>query len=99
MTLDGGEFLRRFLLHILPKGLMRIRHYGHLANRVRVKQIESIRNWLAEATPVSPKIAQRGMPAPTPAPPPKPCPNCKTGVLYLMSIIPTEKERRRYALN
>ena len=33
MTLPGEEFLRRFLLHVLPKGLMRIRHYGYLANR------------------------------------------------------------------
>ena len=40
MTLAGEEFLRRFLLHVLPKGFMRIRHYGYLANRVRVQQIK-----------------------------------------------------------
>jgi hypothetical protein len=33
MDLDGEELIRRFLLHILPPGLMRIRHYGFLANR------------------------------------------------------------------
>lgn len=33
MTLEAGEFLRRFALHILPRGFMRIRHYGLLANR------------------------------------------------------------------
>ena len=32
MTLDAVEFMRRFLLHVVPKGLMRIRHYGLLAN-------------------------------------------------------------------
>ena len=32
MTLDGDEFIRRFLLHVLPKGFQRIRHYGLLAN-------------------------------------------------------------------
>ena len=35
MTLSGDEFVRRFLLHILPKGLMRVRHYGFLANCCR----------------------------------------------------------------
>jgi len=35
MTLDAVEFLRRFFLHVLPKGFVRIRHYGLLANRFR----------------------------------------------------------------
>ena len=35
MTLDAGEFMRRFLLHVLPSGFHRIRHYGLLANRAR----------------------------------------------------------------
>ncbi|EAR23584.1 transposase [Nitrococcus mobilis Nb-231] len=35
MRLTGVEFVRRFLLHVLPKGFMRIRHYGFLANRAR----------------------------------------------------------------
>ena len=34
MTLEAVEFLRRFLLHVLPAGFVRIRHYGFLANRV-----------------------------------------------------------------
>jgi Putative transposase len=32
MTLETGEFIRRFLMHVLPKGFHRIRHYGLLAN-------------------------------------------------------------------
>ena len=35
MTLDASEFIRRFLLHVLPKGLVRIRYYGWMANRCR----------------------------------------------------------------
>ena len=35
LTLDAGEFIRRFLLHVLPRGFMRIRHYGLLANRTK----------------------------------------------------------------
>ncbi len=33
MALDAHEFIRRFLLHVIPKGLMRVRHFGFLANR------------------------------------------------------------------
>ena len=39
MTLDGVEFLRRFLLHLLPKGFVRIRHFGLLANRGRREKL------------------------------------------------------------
>ena len=35
MTLEAEEFLRRFLLHVVPRGFMRIRHFGLLANRTR----------------------------------------------------------------
>jgi hypothetical protein len=35
MTLTAEAFIRRFLLHVLPKGLVRIRHYGWMANRRR----------------------------------------------------------------
>jgi len=46
MHLPREKFLRRFLLHVRPKGFMCIRHYGYLANRVRVKQLEKIRKCL-----------------------------------------------------
>ena len=46
MTLNGTELIRRFLLHSLPKGLMRIRHYGFLANRCRVSKLARIRECL-----------------------------------------------------
>jgi len=39
MTLDTVEFTRRFLLHVLPKGFMRIRHYGFLSNALRKKSM------------------------------------------------------------
>lgn len=43
MTLAGPEFVRRFLLHIVPKGLMRVRHYGFLANRCRKRMLVKVR--------------------------------------------------------
>ena len=46
MTLDGAEFLRRFLLHAVPRGLMRIRHFGLLANRVRGGNLRRCRELL-----------------------------------------------------
>ncbi len=46
MTLDATEFLRRFLLHVLPRGLVRIRHYGFLANGIRRRQVALCRTLL-----------------------------------------------------
>ena len=43
MQLSGQEFIRRFLLHVLPKGFMRIRHFGFLANRCRAVKLKQIR--------------------------------------------------------
>jgi len=53
MTLDAAEFIRRFLMHVLPSGFHRIRHYGLFASAARVRNIERIRALLptAEATP------------------------------------------------
>ena len=47
MTLDATEFLRRFLLHVLPAGFHRIRHYGFLGNRHRARQLVHCRALLA----------------------------------------------------
>lgn len=43
MTLDAVEFIRRFSLHILPKGFMRIRHYGILSSSRKQKTLPVIR--------------------------------------------------------
>ena len=47
MTLDAAEFIRRFLLHVLPSGFHRIRHYGLFAGTVRARNIERARQTLA----------------------------------------------------
>ena len=49
MTLGAKEFIRRFLLHVLPEGLMRIRHFGLLANRTRKKELARCRELLGAA--------------------------------------------------
>ena len=60
-TLGTHEFIRRFLLHILPKGFHRIRHYGLLASAGRRANLARIRNLLAAPPPVIP-------PEPAPSP-------------------------------
>src|SRR5258707_7766922 len=54
MPLQAEEFIRRFLLHVLPEGFQRIRYYGFLANRYREQKLTRCRDLL-------------GMPAPQPA--------------------------------
>jgi Putative transposase len=49
MTLAADEFIRRFLLHVLPSGFHRIRHYGLLAGTARAQNIECARQLLAAA--------------------------------------------------
>jgi hypothetical protein len=52
MTLSADEFLRRFLLHVLPKGFQRIRHYGLLGNRNRAGNLARCRALLRVPAPV-----------------------------------------------
>ena len=51
MTLDADEFIRRFLLHVLPKGFRRIRHFGFLANACRTAKLPAVRAALAAPEP------------------------------------------------
>lgn len=50
MTLPPDEFMRRFLLHVLPSGFHRIRHYGFLANGARSEILARARRLLAVET-------------------------------------------------
>jgi hypothetical protein len=54
MTLSADEFIRRFLLHVLPDGFQRIRYYGFLANRHRQQKLARCRQLLAMPQPVAP---------------------------------------------
>jgi len=60
LTVSADEFLRRFLLHVLPKGLVRIRHFGFFANRKRSAALERCRKLLgAVADPDRPQTANQ----------------------------------------
>jgi hypothetical protein len=62
MTLDAAEFIRRFLIHVLPKGFHRIRHYGLFANGSRTETIARARQLLAVVAP-NPDIDRRAISA------------------------------------
>ena len=62
MTLDVHEFIRRFLLHSLPDGFHRIRHYGFLANGCRRARLVIIRHLLAAANPSADSADCQGVP-------------------------------------
>ena len=70
MTLAPNEFIRRFLLHVLPRGFHRIRHYGLLASSARKAGIARARELLAVAPPPEP------VEVPEPLDPLPPCPCC-----------------------
>jgi hypothetical protein len=55
MSLKAGEFIRRFLMHVLPNGFRRIRHLGFLANVCRSAKLACIRAALDAPAPPSPK--------------------------------------------
>ena len=70
MTLDTHEFMRRFLLHVLPRGFHSIRHYGLLASSTRKANIARARELLAVAPPAEPAEPVE------PSDPLPPCPCC-----------------------
>ena len=93
MTLTPDAFIARFLLHVLPKGFHRIRHYGFLSSGVRVKEIAAIRKLLG-VPQRPPKDADNT--APIDAPPTKPwliCPCCG-GDMVIIEIFQCEAQPR-----
>jgi hypothetical protein len=60
MTLDTVEFIRRFLLHILPPGFVKIRHFGFLSNRRRKAALALCRKRLPQPVPPSFLFCRRG---------------------------------------
>jgi Putative transposase len=96
MTLSAVEFLRRFLLHLLPRGFVRIRHYGFLANRHRAAKLACIRQLLGASPPE---------PSPPPSEDSRPgiveesaasdaCPVCGVGKMQLVHEWPCPSRRQ-----
>ena len=91
MTLEAEEFIRRFLLHVLPGGFQRIRHYGFLSPRYRKAKLSLCRQWLGmKLTPVAPeprpgyrdlyeKLTGKSL---------RECPVCHRGIMVRVAILP-----------
>jgi hypothetical protein len=89
MPLDANEFIRRFLIHVLPDGFHRIRYFGFLGNCHRARKLKRCRELL-------------GMASPIPADPPadyrdryqaltgqslRECPHCRTGIMVVIGCV------------
>ena len=57
LTLPGAEFMRRFLLHVVPRGFVRVRHFGLLANGVKIHRLAKARSLLGMPAPKEPSQA------------------------------------------
>jgi hypothetical protein len=92
MRLSAVEFIRRFLLHVLPRRFVRIRHYGLLANRRRKDNLAMCRRLLATRTDET-RPDQLPSPARTeaPSPPPDRCPRCERGRMVLVAELPPSR--------
>lgn len=84
MTLGACEFIRRFLLHVLPRGFMRIRHFGFLANPCRAEQLRRCRELLASPTPTSAAASDSNGCSDDDEP--RRCPSCEVGRLIRLEL-------------
>jgi hypothetical protein len=90
MTLSVDEFIRRFLLHSLPPGFQRIRHYGLLASRPKLSNLALCRQFLL-APPVEPSPAPEAKAAVLAQllAPVLRCPQCLVGVMVRIQLFPS----------
>jgi hypothetical protein len=85
MTLTAQEFLRRFMMHVLPRGFVRIRSFGFLANRVRDKQLARCRRLLNTSEPAAAEASTESGSLSVPGDDQHRCPHCGQGILELVS--------------
>jgi hypothetical protein len=86
MALSAEEFLRRFLLHVVPHGFVRIRYFGLLANRRRRAALDRCRAVLAAPTPVAPSTEPASRTIPASHTDGHRCPHCGVGVMRLTAV-------------
>ena len=92
MTLNTDEFIRRFLIHVLPKGLQRIRHHGLLASGVRAANLAKARELLGVAAPEPATSAAIAVDIEKSVPP---CPCCGARMLVIEVFERGEAPRHR----
>jgi hypothetical protein len=92
MTLKADEFIRRFFLHTLPKGFVRIRQYGFLANRQRAAKLERARELLQVPKPIDEAVSEdwRDLYQQLTGTDPTLCPICGKGQLVCIETLDPE---------
>ena len=94
ITISAVEFIRRFLLHSLPKGFVRIRHYGFLANRNRRANLKVIRKLLKlPSQPAKTQVSLEQMMLQLTGTDITTCPCCNQGKMKLLAQIPMYRAR------
>jgi hypothetical protein len=90
MTLDANEFIRRFLQHVLPSGVHKVRYYGLWSPSHR-ECLHTWQDWLARASSNEQPPSRPDLPVEMPSPPrAQPCPCCKTGTLVWIRRLPAQ---------
>ncbi len=91
MTLSADEFLRRFLMHVLPDGFQRIRHYGLLGNRHRAENLARCRELLGVVTPtIETQRDYRERYRQLTGQDPLRCPQCQIGEMLRIAVLPAQ---------
>ena len=98
MALEAEEFIRRFLLHVLPEGFQRIRYYGFLANRYREQKLPRCRELLDMCAPEPPALEGvkvcRERYQELIGPSLWECPVCHQGRMLVTEILPRSPHRK-----
>jgi hypothetical protein len=98
MALEAHEFIRRFLLHVLPEGFMRIRHFGFLANRSKKQALAQCRKLLdlAPALPKSSILSAKDLLLKVTGIDLTRCPCCQNGTLIVVGELPRISSSSRW---
>jgi hypothetical protein len=91
MTLTATEFLRRFFLHVLPKGFVRIRYFGYLANSRRSARLPPCRQFLMMGAPNQPRTSSAGGASST-----WHCPHCGAPMVVKLRLSAADISRCTY---
>jgi hypothetical protein len=98
MALNPVEFIRRFLLHALPSGFVRIRHYGFLANRARPNKLALCRALLGVKSMPEPMVLEASSEPNEPRDPQtgtSTCPYCGVGRMVIIDVLQATSIKRR----
>jgi Putative transposase len=87
MTLNADEFMRRFLLHVLPSGFHRIRHYGLIANAGCKENLARVRELLLPEAPRVDAMLITAEASGDPIPPTFVCPCCGAAMIIIDTLV------------